>query len=116
MQNLSGRGAWHLHIIYIFSKKAPFIENSILYDIWQQNGWVSIKKLTGISNVGVYLTSYLCNLDTSKLLEISSNIDENEKKKSIIKGARLHLYPTHFRLYRCSRRNCKTSSRKDGTL
>ena len=37
-QNLNGRGAWHLHIIHIFPKKAPFIENSILYDIWQQNG------------------------------------------------------------------------------
>lgn len=85
MQNLNGRGAWHLHIIYIFPKKAPFIENSILYDIWQQNGWVSIKKLTGISNVGVYLTSYLCNLDVSKFFEMSSNISEDEKKKSIIK-------------------------------
>ena len=103
MQNLNGRGAWHLHIIYIFPKKAPFIENSILYDIWQQNGWVSIKKLTGISNVGVYLTSYLCNLDTSKFFEMSSNIDENQKKKAIIKGARLQLYPTNFRIYSCSR-------------
>ena len=29
------RGAWHLHIIFIFNKKAPYIKNSILARLWR---------------------------------------------------------------------------------
>lgn len=105
MQSHNGRGAWHLHVIHIYPIKAPFIPNDVLYNLWQQNGWVSIKSLKDINNVGVYLTSYLCNLDISKLLEMSSNNDNKEKRKSIIKGQRLKLYPINFRLYRTSKRN-----------
>ena len=45
-----GRGAWHLHIIYIFPSKAPFIENSILADLWGF-GFVNIKSLKNVDNV-----------------------------------------------------------------
>lgn len=45
---------------------------------------------------GVYLTSYLCNLDVSKLFEMSSNIDEKEKRKAIIKGRSLVPIPYKF--------------------
>ena len=90
------------HIILVFPRKAPFIENSILEKLWG-HGFVNIKSLKGIDNVGTYLTAYLCNLDISKFFEMSSNIDEKQKKKAIVKGARLQLYPTGVRIYRCSR-------------
>lgn len=37
--------------------------------------------------------------------KIIENTDENGKKtkKAIVKGARLHLYPPKFNIYRCSR-------------
>lgn len=90
------RGAWHLHIIFIFSKKAPYIKKSILEDLWGF-GFVSINILKDVDNVGLYLTAYLSNLDVSDIIDNSSNT------KAIIKGARLRMYPTGFRIYRCSK-------------
>jgi hypothetical protein len=92
-----GRGAWHLHILYIFPAKAPFIKNKALADLWG-HGFVSITSLKGIDNIGVYLTAYLSNLDITAELS-----EDNRHKKAIIKGARIRLYPTGFRIYRCSR-------------
>jgi len=98
-----GRGAWHLHVLYIFPTKAPFIKNRVLYQIWG-HGFVSVTSLKGIDNVGTYLTAYLSNLDITDELE---KTDESKRmkrnKKSIVKGARIQLYPTGFRLYRLSR-------------
>jgi len=92
-----GRGAWHLHILYIFKVKAPFIKNKTLAKLWGY-GFVSITSLKGIDNVGIYLTAYLSNLD------ITGELDgDNVASKSIVKGARIQLYPTGFRIYRCSR-------------
>ena len=31
-----GRGAWHIHAVFIFPHTAPFISNSVLADIWRQ--------------------------------------------------------------------------------
>lgn len=90
------RGAWHLHILFIFNSKAPYIEKNILEKIWGF-GFVSINTLKNVDNVGVYLTAYLTNLDVSDMIENSST------NKAIIKGARLKMYPTGFRIYRCSK-------------
>jgi len=92
-----GRGAWHLHVLYIFPSKAPFIKNRTLAELWG-NGFVSVTSLKGIDNVGVYLTSYLSNFDISDELT-----DSNRHNKAIVKGARIKLYPTGFRIYRCSK-------------
>lgn len=89
------RGAWHLHIIFIFPKKAPYIKKQLLEDLWGF-GYVSINILKDVDNVGVYLTAYLSNLDVSDMVNDKSN-------KAIIKGARLSMYPTGFRIYRCSK-------------
>lgn len=109
-----GRGAWHLHVIYIFTCKAPFIKNSTLSTLWG-HGFVSISSLKGIDNVGVYLSAYLSDMDVIKALNTvnfeNKNIEivtadgknDNRRKKAIIKGARLRLYPTGFRIYRLSR-------------
>ena len=56
------RGAFHLHCIFIFDKKAPYIDNSKLAEIWGR-GFVSIKKLDkNVDNIGKYLTAYLADL------------------------------------------------------
>jgi hypothetical protein len=110
-----GRGAWHLHIIYIFSRKALFVENSTLAMLWG-HGFVSISSLKGIDNVGVYLSAYLSDMDALKALETvdfeknknfkivtADGNSDNRRKKAILKGARLRLYPTGFRIYRLSK-------------
>ena len=101
------RGAFHLHGIFIFSKKAPFIENKMLADIWGL-GFVSIKALDkNIDNIGKYLTSYLTDLPIDNFSNITPDLMGGGIKeisnKRIIKGARLKLLPVGIRIYRYSR-------------
>lgn len=105
------RGAFHLHCIYIFDKKAPYIDNSTLAEIWGL-GFVSIKAIDkNIDNIGKYLTAYLADLPIENDNDISSDIMGGEikevktgdKTKRIIKGARLKLLPVGIRLFRYSR-------------
>lgn len=99
------RGAWHLHIIYIWTtEKAPYIENQTLRDLWG-NGFVSIKALANVDNIGAYLCAYLGDLETdSEFGEEKEFISEDGKpiKKRIIKGGRLGLYPSNFNMIRHS--------------
>lgn len=119
-----GRGAWHCHLLYIFPNKAPFIANSDLADIWG-HGFVVIKKLDNVDNVGAYLTAYLGDMDVDEIMHGGKYVDlvlfngsmklgELKKVETIdssgtkiskryIKGARLAFYPSNFNIYRCSR-------------
>lgn len=111
------RGAWHLHIILIFSDKAPFIDNTIIEYCWKQ-GFTKTRAIENVDNVGAYLSAYLSNITVDEAEEAGINTkyaeletveipDENGNKipKKIIKGGRLHWYPAGTRIYRCSR-NC----------
>lgn len=115
-----GRGAWHIHMIMIFPGKAPYIPNNEMADTWS-HGFTTTKKLDeNISNIGAYLTAYLGDFDFSELDKLSTEElmkmqgkqikdvevlqpDGKKIQKKIIKGGRLHMYPAHFNLYRCSR-------------
>lgn len=114
------RGAWHMHLILIFDKVAPFISNATIEKLWQQ-GFTKTTKLDDIDNIGAYLTAYLGDMEFTK-----ENIQELQKQglnvsqmalkevneiegiklkepKSFIKGGRLYMYPPKFNLYRISR-------------
>lgn len=114
------RGAWHMHLILIFDKVAPFIPNATIENLWEQ-GFTKTTKLDDIDNIGAYLTAYLGDMEFTK-----ENIQELEKQglklsqialkevneiegkklkepKSFIKGGRLYMYPPKFNLYRISR-------------
>lgn len=107
------RGAWHAHLLYIWDKKAPFIPNNELAEIWG-HGFTKTKKLDNVDNVGAYLTAYLGDMALDecdakkyvgmdlKIAEIE-NDDGKKEKKFFIKGARLRLYPANFNMLRCSR-------------
>lgn len=109
-----GRGAWHAHMVMIFNKTAPYIPNDEMANIWG-HGFTTTKKLEDVDNVGAYLTAYLGDMDISEFKNLSE--DEQNKmrvfgikevevdgvSKSILKGARLHMYPPKFNLYRASR-------------
>lgn len=111
-----GRGAWHLHIILIFPCHAPYMENALVRKLWG-HGFVSVRKLDDVDNVGAYLTAYLGDMevgeyqrlypDVEALGEIkeitTADADGKVQSKRYIKGARLPLYPTGFHLFRCSR-------------
>lgn len=117
MMEPQGRGAWHAHLLYIWQDmKAPFISNQEFRDMWSY-GFVRIKKLDNVDNVGAYLTAYLGDMEIDeagaedlvgkefKVVEVEDAAG-NKVKKSIIKGARLDLYPVNFNMLRYSR-GCK---------
>ena len=107
------RGAWHMHVIYIFKDKAPFIPNDDLAKIWN-HGFTKIKALKSGDDVALYLSAYLCDVELGEALESGTQISdikpqnikvvgEGQDSKAFIKGGRLGMYPTGMRLYRCSR-------------
>lgn len=115
-----GRGAWHAHMVMIFEDKAPFIPNEVMAEKWG-NGFVTVKKLDDVDNVGAYLTAYLGDMDIEEcnsknmdledlmrlrnytIKEVEFEDDGVKKTKKYIKGARLCMYPPQFNLYRCSK-------------
>lgn len=108
-----GRGAWHLHVLLLFPEKAPFIPNAHIAKLWG-HGFTKTKSLQGVDNPGLYLTAYLGDMELTeavmsgtqrgRLGEVEAEDEQGRKvKKAVIKGARLHLYPSGFNLYRCSR-------------
>ena len=104
-----GRGAWHLHGLFIFPEKAPFIPNGEMEQLWRQ-GFTKTKSLSEISNPGLYLTAYLGDMEITEALtsgitrgRLAETNEQDGKKKAVIKGARLHFYPVGFHLYRASR-------------
>lgn len=115
MMEPQARGAWHSHLLYIWEHTAPYIPCNILQDIWKQ-GFVKIKKLDNVDNVGAYLTAYLGDMEllegsdiprhsTIKIAEVE-NEKGNIETKRFIKGGRLHMYPSKFNMLRYSR-GCK---------
>lgn len=111
-----GRGAWHAHLVMIFEGQAPYIDNKFMAETWG-HGFTTTKKLEDVDNVGAYLTAYLGDMDLEEYKNLSEedkqgmvfseirevDLKETGEKKSIIKGARLHMYPPKFNLYRASR-------------
>lgn len=109
-----GRGAWHLHCLFLFPDKAPYIPNADMARLWKW-GYTKTKGLKGVDNIGLYLTAYMADLELTeaisagtfnagRLTEAETEDEQGQKqKKAIIKGARLRLYPPGFNLYRCSR-------------
>lgn len=109
------RGAWHCHVVYIYPSIAPFIPNATLAELWQQ-GFVTVKKLDDVDNVGAYLTAYLCDIPVEEAEESGRKYNGFEvkecefadekgvmQKKKFIKGARIYMYPAGMNFYRSSR-------------
>lgn len=113
MMEPQGRGAWHVHLLYIWDRKAPYIPNKTFSELWE-HGFTKIKKLDNVDNVGAYLTAYLGDMELNeiqdrdlvgqrcKVVEIE-NEDGKKESKAFVKGARLELYPSNFNMIRYSR-------------
>lgn len=102
-----GRGAWHLHCLFLFLDKAPFIPNADMARIWD-HGFIKTQSLRGVGNPGLYLISYLGDMELSEAVNTGQFkagrlAETKDKSKAVVKGARLKLYPPGFNLYRCSR-------------
>lgn len=102
-----GRGAWHLHALFLFPDRAPFIPNDDMAKTWG-HGFTKTKRLSGIDNPGLYLTAYLGNMEITEAISAGKMsdgrlVESRSGSKAVIKGARLKMYPVGMNLYRCSR-------------
>lgn len=104
-----GRGAWHMHLLYIWDCAAPFVPNDTLAKIWG-HGFVKVKALQDCDNVGAYLTAYLgdIEIDIDRSADLANDkhikvVESSGQKKAILKGGRLSMYPAGFHIYRTSR-------------
>ena len=86
-----GRGAWHLHLMLKTNKPVLYLDQVELTKIWGL-GNVRVEKLKS-DDVGSYYVAYFTDL-------LAEDAKGNKRRK---KGARLHLYPSGFKLYRTSR-------------
>lgn len=113
-----GRGAWHCHVLMRFNDlDKVYIKNKDLRAMWGQ-GWVTIKSLKDVDNIGAYLSAYLTDIefDIEKFQsgeydwrtavgegrEVATKVVDGKEKK-FIKGGRLHMYPPGMNLYRNSK-------------
>lgn len=106
------RGAWHCHILFRFNDlEKIYIPNDKIREIWG-NGFVTVKSLKNIDNIGAYLSAYLADIELNKDTDVDViNKALNEEHRTVknidgkryIKGGRLHLYPSGMNLYRTSR-------------
>ena len=110
-----GRGAWHCHVLARFNDlDKVYIKNKDLRELWGL-GFVTIKSLKDVDNIGAYLSAYLADIDldeakdketlfkvVSEGCEIKTKVVDGKEKK-FIKGGRLHMYPPGMNLYRKSK-------------
>lgn len=105
------RGAWHTHTLLKFNDlNSVFIPSDDLEELWG-HGFIKIKRINDVDNIGAYLSAYLADLeltDDDLLKAISKDLKIEEKevngvKKKFVKGGRLYLYPTGMNLYRKSK-------------
>lgn len=105
------RGAWHCHLLIRFNDVGSiFLENKKIAEMWGQ-GFVTIRSLAEVDNIGAYLSAYLSDIELTDETEPIAYTDGTEivektvegQKKKFIKGGRLHMYPPSMKLYRKSR-------------
>lgn len=99
-----GRGAWHMHILYIWQHKAPYIDNMDMYQLWGL-GFTKTEGVKDADNLGAYLSVYLTDIETDTDISDDSIkvVDKDGVLKKIKKGGRLKYYPTGIKIFRCSK-------------
>ncbi len=103
-------GNFHMHVLIRFNDLGKvFVPNAKMAEIWG-NGFVTVQSLSGVDNIGAYLSAYLSDIEVPE--DKAANLDGhpdliekevNGKKKKFLKGARLVFYPTGVNLYRKSK-------------
>lgn len=98
------RGAWHCHILMKWDTKAKiFIPNAEIRKLWGQ-GFVVVKSLESVDNIGAYLTAYLTDIPLDQWQGDSKlDLKFGSDGKKYVKGGRLHMYPPGMQLYRKSK-------------
>lgn len=101
-----GSGAWHCHCLLRFDGlENVYLKNDELAEMWG-HGFVTIKGLSKVDNIGAYLSAYLSDIDVTDTDITGEGVVTREvdgKTKKFLKGGRLHFYDSGMNLYRASR-------------
>ena len=118
VQEPQGRGAWHIHAFFIWSRKAPFVDNDTVMSILWGNGFTKVKAIQDCDNIGAYFSAYLGDMPLDEVEKLPANerssalaagdvsvksfTNEQEfvKDKKFVKGGRLGLYPPGMNIVR----------------
>lgn len=100
-------GQWHSHMLIRFNElDKVYIPNAELRELWG-HGWVTIKSLKDVDNIGAYVSAYLADIEVPEDYDLNNTnlvIKEVDgEKKRFIKGGRLWMYPPGMNLYRKSK-------------
>lgn len=94
-------GCWHLHVLLRFNDvSSVYIPNGTLSEIWGR-GFVTIKSLQNVDNIGAYLSAYLADIDVPDDYNNADVVikEINGEQKKFIKGARLAFYPAGVNIF-----------------
>lgn len=106
-----GRGAWHCHLLIRHNDvENIYIPSDELANLWG-HGFVKIRSLKGVDNIGAYLTAYLTDVElTDETISIAvaekkeiKTVEVEGQQKRYIKGGRVHMYPPGMNIYRKSK-------------
>ena len=87
-----GRGAWHMHVIMIFNKKPPFIDNNtVIYKTWGY-GFTSFQAVDNCDNFGAYLSAYLSDLPVDVQEGYTNNDIAEKNGKKVYKRRSAWIY------------------------
>lgn len=102
-------GQWHSHMLIRFNDlESVFIPSNQLAELWGL-GFIRIKSLKDVDNIGAYLSAYLTDIELTDKMAIGTalKVQGMEVKvvdgKKFIKGGRLHMYPPGLNIYRKSK-------------
>lgn len=100
------RGAWHSHcLIKQLSAHSTYWPAEDVANAWG-HGFVKVQRITGVDNVGAYLSAYMTNApDAEDGDTLTGNSDSvtGAENKAIVKGKRAAMYPSGMHLYRASK-------------
>lgn len=96
-------GSWHMHVLLQCNGEITSEIKIVLIDKWTK-GSAHIQAINQVNKLAAYLTSHLTNLVIDENGEDSFMVDYSTMTtKTIMKNARLNLYPMQFRIYSSSK-------------
>lgn len=102
-------GSWHMHVMLRCDDEITPEIKAILTERWD-NGTAHTQSIVQVNKLAAYLTSHLTHLVIDENGEDSVMVDYSSMTtKTIMKNARLDLYPMRFRIYSSSKNIRKPS-------
>lgn len=93
-------GCWHLHaLVKLVGSDCFDLPKKDLEAVWGL-GWVHVRRLQNVDNIGAYLSGYLGNVEIPEgtTYNGTKEVVEHDGKK-YIKGARLSFYPPGVNIF-----------------